>query len=294
MKRILGLAGDLRLAFWLILSAGFVMAAGSIYASIHYSFFNSMNGVPLIGWYFTKGVEKIHITWWIPLLFLVFVLLGINTFACTLNRISALIPRRKDLGTKRFFVLIAPSVIHILFLGMLAGHLLSFTAVTQEKIPFAEGDKVYLNGIGDVTVTSIRNEFFSESSLMRQRVKQTRVEVVITNNGIDTIENISFLEPSLVNGIIIQLDMEKKKENIIVKPLAKDETCNKEKKFHYAENAAQMHPQLYFLVTRDPGLLILLPGFFIVIIIMSWYFYQTNFSKKNKDYMENENEIITV
>jgi hypothetical protein len=294
MKRILEITGDLRYAFRLILTAGVVMGIGAVYASIHYSFINSMNGVPLIGWFMTKGIEKISITWWIPVLFFVFLLLGINTFACTLNRIITLLPRRKSIGTKRFLVLISPSVIHILFIGMLAGHFLSFTAVTQDKIPFAEGDKVYLNGVGDVIVTSIRNEFFPESSLMKHRVKQTRVEIAINSKGIERVENISFLEPAVINGTILQLDMEKKKENVIVKPLPKDETCNKEKKFHYAENPAQVNPQLYFLVTRDPGLFILLPGFFIVIIIMGWYFYQTNFSKNNKDFMENENEIITV
>jgi hypothetical protein len=294
MKRLLEITGDLRLAFWLILSAGTVMFIGSLYASINYSFINSMNGVPLIKWYMTEGLDKISITWWIPVLFLVFLLLGINTFACTLNRIITLLPRRKSIGTKRFMVLISPSVVHILFLGMLAGHLLSFTAVTQDKIPFTEGDKIYLNGVGDVRVISIRNEFFPESSLMKQRIKQTRVEISINNNGIESVDNISFLEPAVIGGTIIQLDMEKKKENVIVKPLSKDETCNKEKKFHYAENTAQVNPQLYFLVTRDPGLFILLPGFFIVILIMGWYFYQTNFSKQNKDYMENENEIINV
>ncbi|PKL16604.1 MAG: hypothetical protein CVV49_15415 [Spirochaetae bacterium HGW-Spirochaetae-5] len=294
MKRLLEITGDLRYAFRLILASAVIMAIGSIYASIHYSFFNSMNGVPLIDWYMTKGVEKLSITWWIPLLFFSFSLLGINTFACTLNRIMSLVPRRKNLGTKRFSVLISPSVIHILFLGMLAGHFLSFTAVTQEKIPFSEGDNIYLNGIGDVKVTALRNEFFPESSMLSRRIKQTTVSISINDNGTDITKNISFLEPAVIKGTIVQLDMEKKKDNRIEKPSPADETCNKEKKFHYADTTAQVNPQLYFLLTRDPGLFILLPGFFIVIIIMGWYFYQTNFSKNNKDFMENENEIITV
>lgn len=292
MKRILETAGDLRFAFWLILSAGLVMWIGSLYSSVHYAFINSMNGVPLAEWFMKHGIEKISITWWIPAMFFIFLLLGINTCACTINRITTLVPRRKSLGTERFLVLISPSVIHLLFIGMLAGHFLSFTAVKQEKIPVAEGDKITISGLGEVTVASISNEFFPESSEMKQRVKQTTVTAALNDNGSDRTFNVGFLEPAVINGNIIQLDMEKKKENKIVKPLPEDETCNKEKKFHYSERPEKVNPQLYFLVTRDPGLFILLPGFFIVIVIMSWYFYQTNFSKNNKDYMEKENEII--
>jgi hypothetical protein len=294
MKRILEITGDLRFAFWLILASAAVMWIGSIYASVHYSLINSMNGVPLIGWFMSKGMENISVTWWIPAMFFVFLLLGINTFACTLNRMTVLVPRKKILGTKRFLVLISPSVIHILFMAMLAGHFLSFTAVTQQKIPVAEGDKIFVNGVGEISVKSIKNEFFPDSSFLAQRIKQIRTEISIDADGVKKDEIVSFLEPVLINGNIIQLDIEKKKENMIVKPLPKDETCNKEKKFNYSENTAQVNPQLFLLITRDPGILILLPGFFIVILIMGWYFYQTNFSKMNKEYMDNENEINNV
>jgi hypothetical protein len=294
MKRLIEIAGDLRFAFRLILISGAVMWTGSIYSSMHYSFINSMNGVPLIEWFMSKGMENISITWWIPVMFFIFLLLGINTLACTLNRMAVLVPRRKILGTKRFLVLVSPSVIHILFMAMLAGHFLSFTAVTQQKIPVAEGDKIFVNGIGEISVVSITNEFFQDSSLMAQRIKQTRAAISIDADGVKTDDVVSFLEPVLASGSIIQLDMEKKKENMIVKPLAKDETCNKEKKFHYSENTTQVNPQLFFLITKDPGLFILLPGFFIVILLMGWYFYQTNFLKMNKEYMDNENEIGNV
>lgn len=286
MKRLLEVTGDLRLAFWLILAAGAVMWIGSIYSSVNFSLINSMNGVPLSSWFTSKGIANITVTWWIPAMFFVFFLLGINTIACTINRMSGLIPRRKILGREKFLVLISPSVIHILFIIMLAGHFMSFTAIMQEKISVDEGQKIYVSGIGDVTVTSIKNVFFPDSSLLANRIKQTTAAVEINKDGVLHPYSISFMEPVLINGNIIQLDMEKRKENLIVKPLPKDETCNKEKKFHYNGTTGQENPQLYLLVTRDPGLFLLLPGFIIVIIIMGWYFYKTGFAARKSDYRE--------
>ena len=48
MKRVIQFAGDLRFAFWLILSAGVIMWIGSIYAAMEYTLIYSINGEPLI------------------------------------------------------------------------------------------------------------------------------------------------------------------------------------------------------------------------------------------------------
>ncbi|GEM_PF-461608 len=292
MKKIIQFAGDLRFAFWLILSAGAVMWIGSIYASMDYTLIYSINGEPLFDWFSTKGMENISFTWWIPVMFIIFFLLGINTFACTINRVMILLPKRKIIGIKRFLVLISPSMIHILFMLMLAGHFLSFTAVSQQKIPVSEGEKFDITGMGNISINSISYEYFPDSSLLRQRIKQAHVEITTESNGIAASHKVAFMEPLLINGNIIILDMEKKKQERIVIPAPADDNCNKEQKFHYSQKSSDVKPQLFFLMIKDPGLFILLPGFFIVIAIMGWYFYQTNISKNNKDLMEVENESI--
>ena len=294
MKRVLEFAGDLRFAFWLILSAGAVMWIGSIYSTMNYTLINSLNGVPLAGWFGAQGMENLSVTWWIPVLFLIFALLGINTMACTVNRVMTLLPRRKAIGLKRFLVLISPSVIHILFILMLAGHLFSFTAVTQQRIPVARGDKIQIRGAGSIEVKSIRHEYFPDSSLLSQRIRQVYVDFITENeDGVNSYKT-AFMEPVFIKGNIIILDMEKKKQEQIIKPDPAKENCNKEQKFHYAGSGSEIKPQLYLLVIRDPGIFMLLPGFCIVILIMIWYFYQTVLSKKNNEIMEVENEIINI
>jgi len=289
MKRILDVAGDLRVAFWLMLVAGGVMWAGSIYASINYSLIDSLNGIPFGQWFADKGIKNISVTWWIPAMFFIFFLLGINTLACTLRRIMALVPRRESLGTKKFMVLLSPSLIHLLFMLMLAGHFLSFTVVRQNKIPVTEGVKMLINGIGNADVVSVKNEFFPETSLLKNRISQSIVELSFNENGKQIPARISFMEPVMVKGMILQLDMERKKRERIIKPDPADENCNKEKKFHYSETVKTEKPQLFLMVTKDPGLIILLPGFTIVILLMGWYFYQTGISKYKNGFAEQEN-----
>jgi hypothetical protein len=294
MKRILDIAGDLRLAFWLILAAGAVMWIGSIYASIHYSLIDSLNGVPLFPWFADKGMTNISATWWIPAMFFIFLLLGINTLACTLRRVMVLVPRRKSLGTKKFTVLLSPSLIHLLFMFMLAGHFLSFTAVSQDKIPLTEGEKINVQGLGMADVVLVKNEFFPETSLLKNRISQSVVELLFYENGKQVNVRIAFLEPAVVKGIILQLDMERKKRERIIMPDPADDNCNKEKKFHYADIKTTGKPQLFLMVTKDPGLIIHHPAFTIVILLMRWYFYQTGISKYKNELPEqvNGNEII--
>jgi len=273
MKRFLHLIGDLRLAFFLILACGAVMWTGSIYAASDFEFFNSMNGVRIQDWFFTTGMENIGITWWLPLLFLIFTLLVINTAACTFIRISALMPLRKMTGGKRFIILLSPSIIHILFILMLAGHFAGFVLVKQSRVEVAPGEEVYIEPLGKVKVVSVEHSFFPSDSLVRDRVEQSKVKLLAPDYYGDREVTIKFLEPLLVKGALIQLDMKKIKKDQMVVPID-DETCNKEKDFHYKEKNSSVIPQLYLVSTYDPGLWILLPGFALIIMFMGWYFYQ--------------------
>jgi len=273
MKRFLHLIGDLRLAFFLIISCGAVMWIGSVYAADEFEFFNSMNGVGIQDWFFTKGMENIGITWWLPLLFLVFTLLVVNTLACTFIRVSALVPQRDRIGAKRFMILLSPSIIHFLFVLMLAGHFAGFVMVKHSRVPISEGEEIFIEPLGKVKVLSIDYKFYPDFSLVKDRVKQTEVKLLATDKYGDREVEVKFLEPLFVNGALIQLDMKKIKKDQMVVPID-DETCNREKDFHYKEKNSSVLPQLYLISTYDPGLWILLPGFALIIMVMGWYFFQ--------------------
>lgn len=283
MKRFLDIIGDLRIAFWLLLAVAVIMWIGSLYASAEYQLFDSLNGVRVQDWFSEKGLGALSSTWWLPALFFAFALLGLNTAACTLRRVMALWPRRTDMPAKRFMVLLSPSIIHLLFIGMLSGHLLTFTALTQEKAPIEEGVVLDLAGTGEFMVKSVKNEFFDKGSLLADRIRQTTVELSFMKNGVERTVPLEFLHSISMNGALLQLDMQKRKMSgapITQNPA--DETCNKEHNYHYAELLKETRPQLYIIATRDPGLFILIPGFALVILVMGWYFYQIGFGRESK------------
>jgi hypothetical protein len=284
MKRLLDIIGDLRIAFWLLLSVAAIMWIGSLYAAGDYVLFNSLNGVRVQDWFAARGLAAIGSSWWIVALFVAFAFLGINTAACTARRVIALWPKRKEMPAKRFAVLLSPSIIHLLFIGMLSGHLLSFTALTQERAPVVEGASLDLAGTGDFSIISIRHRFFDEKSLLAERIEQSTVEISYMKDGVETTAPVEFLRSVSVNGALLQLDMEKKKKSgkpIVQNPA--DENCNKENNYNYAKLLAETRPQLFIVATRDPGLFILIPGFALVILVMGWYFFQIGFGRQEKE-----------
>lgn len=285
MKRIFEIIGDLRLAFFLILSCGAVMWIGALYASADFELFDSMNGVRIQEWFFTTGIENIGITWWLPLLFIIFTLLVINTLACTFIRVSALIPLRKKIGAIRFMILLSPSIIHLLFVLMLTGHFAGFVLIKHSRVPIAEGEEVIIEPLGKVKILSIEHKFYPDSTLVNNRVKQSEVKVLAyEQNGSKEVE-IKFLEPLLVRGSLIQLDMKKIKKDQMVVP-HDDETCNREEDYHYKEKNSSVIPQLYLISTYDPGLWILLPGFSLIILVMGWYFFHITSIRGSKKIIE--------
>ncbi len=276
MKRMLDVIGDLRIAFWLLLAASLVMWIGSLIAAGNYPLIDSMNGVRVQEWLLDNGRDNIGSVWWIPLLFLIFLLLGINTLACTARRILVLLPARKETAPKDFLVAMSPSIIHLLFMFMLSGHLLGFTAVEYEKAPLVPGEKVTLRGAGTFDVLSVTHEFFPGDSLLRDRIRQTRVKIGFPQNGGHAEGTLEFMRPLYHGGYILQLDMErKKKAEMAVMKKADPETCNRAGHFHFSETKQAVPPRLYIAATRDPGLYVLIPGFAAVILLMGWYFYQT-------------------
>ncbi|MBN1532440.1 MAG: hypothetical protein JXA20_07245 [Spirochaetes bacterium] len=273
MKRFLDIIGDLRIAFWLLLSAALVMWIGSIICLNNYSLIDSLNGSRIQEWLPAHLRQHPGATWWIPLLFLVFFLLGINTMACTARRILNLIPAGRGMSAKGFLVALSPSIIHLLFMLMLSGHLLGFAMVEFEKVPVRQGEEAVLKNVGTVRVASVTHQFFPRDSLLRGRVRQSRMILEFPRQGVPETAVLEFLRPVYRGGYIIQLDMERKKRTETPR-IADPETCNRETHFNFSGPKNAGSPRLYLAVTRDPGLFVLFPGFIAVILIMGWYFYQ--------------------
>ncbi len=274
MKRVWNFLGDIRISFVLLISASVVLYLGSVYANHHFAFFRALNEIRVQDWLTEHIPVHVELAWWVPVLFVVMGLLGLNTFICACNRVSELIPRRGAMPQILFLHKLTPSIVHFLFLVIMAGHLITFTMGKWDRFPIEEGSVVTVGKETFLTVQSVQNRYFPEESKMRERISQT--EVVLLDAQKNEIK-IEYTKPAFVNGACLHLDrvkIRKKdevKKRLIEKSGNDEETCNKANVYH-DKKAMKQNPNPQILIVSDPGLYIIISGLTLIMGLMSWYF----------------------
>ena len=274
LKRIIDITGSLTLTFYLLAGVILTFGIGAIYASLDYSFFENMNTMRIQVWFRLFGLGSPHKSWWIIALFFFFSVLGLNVVVCALRRITDIWSVRKNYSMKGFMVLFSPTLIHLVFIAMLSGHLLTFTGIEMQNIPIDEGSGLSLPDGTQVKIEKIKHYYFDESSLLKDRVRQTDVTASYPHAGESKKVLINFLKPAFLNGYRLHLDMKKIRipdQPVVKNPL--DETCNKERHFKKEEQRSVEKPQISVIVTFDPGIYVIIPGFAAVILLLLFYFY---------------------
>ena len=178
------------------------------------------------------------------LLFLL-VLLGINTAACTIERLINLFRKRRDYSVQRFLVLVAPSLMHIFFLVALSGHALSLFVVVHKIVPIAQGETIVLP-MATMTVKDTKDEFW-DNPLLEYPLKQSTVALEFSTEKGTELKEIRFLRPVWIDGWKFTLDANPK-----VQP-----------------GEAISHQ---LLLKKDPGTTLILGGGALLSIVMAWYF----------------------
>ncbi len=274
VKIIWNFLGDLKLAFWLLLTASGILVIGSYYTNAHFSFFRTLNETRIQDWLAQYLLSHFHLTWWLPLLFVAMGLLGMNIFICTTNRIIALIHLRKKMKRSLFIVRLAPSVIHLIFLYILIGHLMTFTLGRWERVSLEQGKTITIGEkTFNVNVRTISNTYYPENSSLRDRISQTSV---LLNDADGNNLALSYLHPVHYRGHYLFLDMikQRKKDSFKKQPVStifpKGETCNKAPVFH--ANTQKNNQKLLLLCVSDPGRLVIISGLAGILIVMIAYF----------------------
>ena len=273
--------GSIRLSFWLLISGAGVLFIGSHYTNIHFSFFQTLSQTPIQTWLWNHLPNSPERVWWIPILFGIMGLLGLNILVCAFQRISKLFAQKgKDPGLD-FFNKLTPSIIHLLFPIVLAGHLMTFTLAHWQRMPIETGKTLR---IGETPMVfepvSIVHSYYPKDTLMKDRISQTTVEI---KNKPGRIFVLKHLHPVKVDGQYLYLDMIKKRgQNKTAPPAAAtadEENCNKAHVYH-TEKKATNDPKLLLLTVRDPGLYPICFGLSTILILMTWYFCYPIFNKK--------------
>ena len=279
MKKIINLLGNIRLAFYLILLMSLNLFIGGIYAFYNYSFFNTLNEMPIQDWLLETGLENISLTWWILLFIILALLLGMNTLCCTATRIHSILLQKKSMNRKKIILTLTPSFVHILFIVALLGHLISSGTNSPVKLQLTEEGAI--NGPNNIVIIckKISTEKFPANTPMEGRIKQVYTEIEITRPGSEN-QNVilSFGNPLYYGGNLILLHMDKK-ENYY-NPISKkvDESCNKAP--IYKVQARNRH-ELYLIVLADKGFPFVLFSVSVIVLLMIWYYWETKIKKNS-------------
>jgi len=133
MKQFLNLLSSIRLGFYLLIVASFVLFAGAVTAEFFMNDYYDLNFMRFPVW-LTQHADQPLLYSWILVLFAVLFLLALNTFACVITYFRSVFEHRQSL--RRISILL----FHVCFLVFLAGHCLyeftgnSTTLVLEQNI----------------------------------------------------------------------------------------------------------------------------------------------------------------
>jgi hypothetical protein len=115
LRKIVDILASLRTAIWLLLALLCILLYGSFLMPLREEF-QGLHMVPLFRW---LEESPAGVTWWLWAAMGILSLLTANTLFCSVESII------KKRGTRNMLLVLSPQVIHIGFLFVLLGHLLS-------------------------------------------------------------------------------------------------------------------------------------------------------------------------
>ncbi len=167
---------SIRLTIYLVLIFVAVAFIGSFIMQGN-PFFEGMNNEILFKWLFADGIENIGKVWWLYALIILTFALAINTVICNVNRFSSLIKYKQRLHKRRWIEL-SSYLMHIGFLLVLTGHLISSTTgfktkgnVLYEAAPFKAPNMDYY-----VRLNSLKADYYAGGYLKNVESNLTVIE----------------------------------------------------------------------------------------------------------------------
>jgi hypothetical protein len=186
-RRVWRALGSLRLTVIICLLLAVDLVYGYFCLHGRTGLFAPLNEIGLAAWLATYGrFNLVHTAWFILLLGLL-LLLGINTFVCTTDRVARLVGRRTRYTPRRFFFKFAPHIMHyaviLLLCGYLSSYLFSRVLDTRTLLP---GTSVSLPGTtARIRLDAFDPVYYSGERLpaFDKRVLKPRAHLLLTRDG---------------------------------------------------------------------------------------------------------------
>lgn len=252
LKSLWRFCGNVRLTFWLLMLISCTLATGSYFIRYSPQVFRPLNSLLFQDWFRAYGEASLSRIWWLLILFSLLTALGINTIACTIDRLYALWKKRSQMSSGVFFSKAVPSMIHMCFLVILTGHLFSLTYGMNREISVMPGSENILPRQSSVSVLDQNCDFYGSPDMLKGLLKQCAVSLELRRPGETTFKKIGFLRPFFWHGFSFHLIRDKKADASGLK----------------------------IAVKSDPGLKLILYGFTVLVLLMLWYFPSLNKDSK--------------
>lgn len=249
-----------RLSFWTLNLLSINLVTGGLYAKFddRYRQLDSELFIPWLQNNFDVNC------WWLMTLMLLLLLLGVNTFACSSQRIYQLWQRRHNNQLSTNLLLLCPTLMHLCFLLILSGHALTEFSGLKEKIDGKVGQQIMIHQTL-VEVLEQSNVYRSTgplAGLLQSSSAKLKFTYRDSEQEHSRIEEISVLSPRWNDGVSYHLALAGKPDK------------NREK--------GQATP-LVINIKQDTGLPLIILGNGLMCLLMTAYFFliRTNRSGGN-------------
>jgi len=247
LQKIWDFCGEVRVNFWLLLLISMNLGIGSYYLKFNYTLFNPLNHLLVQEWVQKIGWENSGQAWWLATLLLLLVFLGVNTLVCALKRLIQLWPFRRQIGLKAFSLRVSPSIVHLCFLAILGGHLISLIVGFNGIMPAKPGNAAGLPGSWKVQVLSQGCQRYPDPGPLSGKIKQCSALMRFEFDGRSEVRELRIMQPVSLGGKTFHLDLAR---------------------------GANPGPELKIIIKEDPGRRFIFWGFAVLIVFMLWYFPQ--------------------
>ncbi|NOX81228.1 MAG: hypothetical protein GXP57_09140 [Deltaproteobacteria bacterium] len=158
--------GDARLSLWLIYALFADILVGSMIMQRYPELFYPLQDRFLQQWLLSYGAGNPRLTWWFFVALLLLSALALTTAVCGTDRAVAVVARFSRDDIRGSFLRLAPTVVHVGFLLLLAGQLVSHTlGVNSHGNILAVGGAVRAPGSGiKVVLRDLKVDFFGRDT----------------------------------------------------------------------------------------------------------------------------------
>ena len=154
------------LSLWLIYALFADILIGSIIMRYHPSLFHALKDMTLQQWVVLYGASNLRVTWWFLGALILLFLLALTTIVCGTDKLIATIGTLRSGDVWRGLLKLSPSIIHLAFLLLLFGQLVSHTlGIKLRGNILAPGVTITVPGSGmKITLKELRVDFFGEGT----------------------------------------------------------------------------------------------------------------------------------